>query len=219
MEQIASTVPAMPTAPTAQPQVGEISQFDEKNLTDTSKSQLEDYVLAGYEIIYDEGNDLIHVANRADSITRVDDVSNALLLTALKIDRSREQNRLPPFPDQIKIIGAYHLNDKVIEFAEHQGAKPFTPEEKKMSLQGAIQKYMERGIKAGTIDPKELAIAAEKVRPGSVSQSLAAMPDDPNTGSVETANPVTPAAPPQGAQEKKPGLLGDTPSPLARFLK
>ena len=179
---------------------------------------MEEVVLAGYEVIYDEGEGILNVAKRDSSVNKVEDVSNALFMAVLKVDRSREQNNMPPFPDQVKIVGSYHLNDKIIEFAEHRGSKPFSPEEKKMSLQGAIQKYMERGIKEGTIDPKELAVAAERGQPGSVTQALAALPDDINEPVENTQR--TPAAPADGQQQqKKPGLLGNTPSPLERFLR
>lgn len=203
------------TQPAAAPQ-GEISKYDQEKMGPQQREQLEDYVLAGYEIIYNEGEAILGVANREGTINKVEDVANALLMTALKIDRSREQNRLPPFPDQVKIIGAYQLNDKVIEFAEHRGAKPFTPEEKKMSFQQGIQKYMTRGIKQGTIDPKDLAVAAERGQPGSITEAMAKLPDDSGTPLREEQRALV-----QAPQEKAkpPGLLGGQPSPLERFLK
>ena len=198
---------------------GDIAQYDEEQMGAEQTEQLEDYVLAGYEIIYDESEAILKTANRADTITKVEDVANALLITGSKIDRSREQNGLPPFPDQVKVMGAYHLNDKIVEFAEHRGAKPFTEEEKQAALKSAIQKYMERGIKDGSIDPKELAVAAEQAQPGSISQSVAGMPDDVPGPLRERQR--TPAVAPEGAPggaEKPKGLLGGQPSPLERFL-
>jgi len=211
---------------------GDLAQFDQSQMKSEQKSQLEDYVLAGYEILYDEGAGVIKVANRTDTTTKVEDVSNALFMTAVKIDQSREQSQLPPFPDQVKMLGGYHLNEKIIEFSEHRGAKPFTDQEKQASLQKAYQKYMTRGIKDGTIDAKELAVAAERAQPGSITDTMAGMPDD-TPGPLRDNNTV-PAAPPAGAPAipagapagpaaspapAEVGLLGGRPSPLERFLR
>lgn len=192
-------------------QQGELDQNN--NMGTEQKEMLEDYVLAGYELLYNEGEDVVNVANREGSTTKVEDAANALFMVSQKLDRSREQNNLPPIPDQVKLVGSFHLNEKVIEFAEHRGAKPFSPEEKKMAFQLALQKYMERGIKEGTIDSRELAIAAEKAQPGSIKDLLAKAPDDSNL-SVEPNNQVPVVAP---NQEESKGLLKQ-PSPLERFL-
>ena len=209
-----------------------MAALDESAMTGPQKEQLEKYVIKGYNIIYDEGGAIVDMASKNDN-TKIESVANAGFIVGKKIDMSEEQEGNPPVPDNIKAVGGYHLIEKIIQYAEHKGVKPFTEEEKMAALKSAYQKYIEDGIKNRTIDPMALAQSTEKMQPGSVKQALAGVPDTapqggampppvPQGGAMPPPVPqggaIPPPAPQGGAMTPpKQGLLSK-PSPLEGIL-
>ena len=206
---------------------GLISQLDESKMNDQQKEDLEEYVMTGYRLIYDKGKSILKMASR-DAKTKVKSVAEAGYLVAKRLDAMRIDNDEPPFPDVIKAVGGHHLINKIIDFSEAAGTKPFSEPERKAALQTAMQKYMEDGIKNRTIDPFQLAVGAEQVQPGSMSSALAALPDDKAKGQPTQGQQQAPSGQGQGQQQApsgqeqqaapaKQGLLTQ-PSPLERFI-
>ena len=212
---------------------GLISQLDESKMNDQQKEDLEEYVMTGYRLIYDKGKSILKMASR-DAKTKVKSVAEAGYLVAKRLDAMRIDNDEPPFPDVIKAVGGHHLINKIIDFSEAAGTKPFSEPERKAALQTAMQKYMEDGIRNRTIDPSQLAVGAEQAQPGSMSGALAEIPDNiPQTqGQAQPQQAQAPqkqgqpapgqAAPQQGGgapqQEQAPKGLLKQPSPLERFI-
>lgn len=205
---------------------GMIDQYDQDKMSAQQQDALEEYVYNGYRLIYDPSDAILKMAT-ANKSNKVESVANAAMLVAKRLDASRESKGRPPFPDEIKVVGGHHIVEKIIEFAETATKKRFTQAEKQAALEKAYQTYMEDGIKNRTIDPAQLAVSAEKVQPGAVTNQLAALPDDIQLSGQP--KPQQPAGPPGAGQvppgqqppsEKLPekkGLL-QQPSPLERFL-
>jgi hypothetical protein len=200
--------------------MGMIDRFDQDQMSEKQTQQLEEYVYNGYRLIYDPGEAVLKVAT-SNPNAAVEGIAKAAVLVAKKLDSSREAKGEPPFRDEIKIVGGKHLVDKICEFTEAATKKPLSAAEKQAALQQAYQSYMEDGIQNRTIDPAQLAVQAEKAAPGSVTQKLAALPDNiqPSGAQPPPAAPPPPEAqnPEQQAPEKPQGLLNQ-PSPLEKFL-
>lgn len=200
---------------------GMIGQVEEADAGEAAQEEVEDYVLNGYTIIYDKGDAILSVATQNED-AKVDGVAQAGFMVAKKLDDARIAAGKPPYPDEVKAVGGYHLVDKIIQFAEHAGIKPFNEAEKQAALQKTYKQYIGDGIKSRTIDPLQLAQSAEAAQPGSVTAAMAEIPDNiPQTNMAGAEQqPPQQAPPPTEAppEEQKPQGLLNGPSPLEKFL-
>lgn len=194
---------------------GVIAEADQAKLTEEQKAQVDEYVAKGYNLIYDEDEAVATMASRNPD-TKVKDVASAGFLVGQKIDRSMEQAGRAPYPDTVKVIGGYHLVDKIIEFSEHKGNPPFSPEEKKSALEETYKKYISSGIEKRTIDPIKLANDVERAQPGAIKEAMSKIPDNISTNRTQPSQPQPKGQVGATPPERK-GLLSQ-PSPLEDFL-
>jgi hypothetical protein len=166
-----------------------------EEMTDAKKMDLEEYIVKGYELLYDKEEALLKLASQ-DAGNKVESVANAAFLIGMKVDQTKQQEGGRPFPDDVKVLGGVHMVEKTIQLAEHAGVAPFTDEEKAATLQTAFQKYIQEGIKNRTIDPTALAKAVEEFQPGTLGPKIAALPDGTGGGPTMPAEGAMPGGPP-----------------------
>ena len=180
--------------------------------------EIEEFVAKGFRVIYNESDAIGQMVVNGQN-NKVESAANALELVVAKIERSREQEKRPPFEDTAKLLGSHYLNEKIADLAPVNGGEEFSPEEKDAAFALAMERYIKKGIDNGTLDAKELAVAAEKAQPGSMKNALAKLPPGPGGPSVEAASkPISQGAPPQAGPGVSPQAQGAPQSPLERFL-
>jgi hypothetical protein len=181
-------------------------QYDASKMTDSKRRELEEYVLKGYNIIYNDREGAVKAIAKNPAM-KVKTAGTALFLTGLALDQSREKEGRPPFGDDVKMIGGFHLMEKLVQFAGVKGVK-FKPEEEKAALKDGYQQYMINGIKNRTIDPQVLAVEAERLEPGSVKKAMAEIPDTNASGVQASGGGMPPGGAPGPGGGMPPGQGG-----------
>ena len=108
------------------------------------------------------GMDIIHNPQTRDAVLEnlkhgePSDAVAGLAWTVLqKLESSAEESG-KPLDDNTKIQGGNALIGEIVNLGEQAGLFKMDEEERALSLQKVVAKYMEREIKAGRIDPQQL---------------------------------------------------------------
>ncbi|MDH5299244.1 MAG: hypothetical protein OEV91_09525 [Desulfobulbaceae bacterium] len=123
--------------------------------------QTENFLLNGMDIIHNEQTrDNILEALKHGEPT--DTVANLAWTVLTKLEQSAEQSG-KQLSDNVKMNGGNALIGEIIEVGQLAGVLPeMSEEERALSLQKVVAKYMEREIKAGRINPQELQQAGQQ---------------------------------------------------------
>ena len=163
--------------------LGVLANSEAVDLTENQMEEMEDYVLDGYNIIYDEREQVVNLASQNKNKTQ--GVTQAAFIVGKKLDADRVKNGLPPYPDEVKVFGGAHLIEKIIDFVERKTETVFSDLEKQKAMKDTFQKYIEDGIKNKTIDPLELSKSLEMAKPGTIQEILMSVDEENQAGSPE----------------------------------
>ncbi len=92
-------------------------QYNEQAMGEEKKALVEKYVLKGYNLLYNPKSKVVEHAAR-NPARKIDGVVDAGFMVAKAIDHSEQKEGKPPFPDDVKAVGGFHLVIKMIDFAE-----------------------------------------------------------------------------------------------------
>ena len=84
----------------AEMEQGMLSQFNEQQMTSEQQERLEDYIVRGYNIIYNEGKHIANIASK-DPANKVDNVATASYMVGRKIDLDTQRKISSDFGIQI----------------------------------------------------------------------------------------------------------------------